>query len=127
MSKPRAATYSPEPPAPDIGPFRAQHLAVAQRQMMTEFGRATVIVDESESPLAWLARRRGRNGRAMIEAHQLQAGERLRADFTFANLTPRTTSNGAPSPSFLEGRRKKEGLPRASQRIGAAERWLFEN
>ena len=95
MSKSRTAARSPEPPAPDIGPFRAQHLAVAQRQITTEFGRATVIVDESESPLAWLARRRGRNGRAMIEAHQLQAGERLRADFTLAHLMPRTTTNWA--------------------------------
>ena len=68
---------------------------MAQRQIVTEFGRATVVVDEAESPLAWLARRRGRDGRALIEAHQLQAGERLRTDFTCANLMPRTTSNWA--------------------------------
>ncbi|MGB6349296.1 MAG: DUF6456 domain-containing protein [Pseudolabrys sp.] len=43
--------------------------------------------------MAWLARRRGRDGRALIDAHQLQAGERLRADFTRAHLMPRTTSN----------------------------------
>ena len=48
---------------------------LAERQIATEFGRANVTVDESESPLAWLARRRGRNGRALIEPHQLQAGE----------------------------------------------------
>jgi hypothetical protein len=29
----------------------------------------------------------------MIESHQLQAGERLRVDFTRAHLMPRTTSN----------------------------------
>ena len=94
-SKLRKAARVPEQPEPDIDRFRGQHLALAQRQIATKFGRATVVVDEAESPLAWLARRRGRNGRAMIEAHQLQAGERLRADFTFANLTPRTTSNWA--------------------------------
>jgi hypothetical protein len=44
-------------------------LQVAERQMDTEFGRSTVTVNESESPLAWLARRRGRNGRALIEPH----------------------------------------------------------
>ena len=43
--------------------------------------------------MSWLARRRGRDGRAMIEPHQLLAGERLRADFTRASLMPRTTSN----------------------------------
>jgi hypothetical protein len=61
--------------------------------MATEQGRASVTLDEAESPLAWLARRRGRDGRFLIEPHQLQAGERLRADFTRANLMPRTTSN----------------------------------
>ncbi len=35
-----------------------------------------------ESPIAWLARRKARDGRALIEPAQLQAGERLRADFT---------------------------------------------
>ena len=36
-------------------------------------------MDEAESPLAWLARRKGRDGRALIEPVQLLAGERLRA------------------------------------------------
>ncbi len=89
----RLPKHVPEPPQADIGSFRASHLALAQRQIVSEFGRTSVTVDESESPLAWLARRRGRDGRALIEAHQLQAGERLRADFTRAHLMPRTTSN----------------------------------
>src|SRR5882757_2233949 len=83
----------PGPPRPEIDSFRGQHLALAQRRIATELGRADVIVDEAESPLAWLARRRGRDGRPLIEPHQLQAGDRLRADFTRANLMPRTTSN----------------------------------
>ena len=78
---------------PLINSFRAQHLALAQRQIITELGRTSVIVDETESPLVWLSRRRGRDGRALIEPHQLQAGERLRVDFTQAHLMPRTTSN----------------------------------
>jgi len=80
---------------PSIDRFRGRHLALAQRQIATEHGDASVTVDESESPLAWLARRRGRDGRALIGLHQLQAGERLRADFTRAQLMPRTTSNWA--------------------------------
>ncbi|WP_428559022.1 DUF6456 domain-containing protein [Pseudolabrys sp.] len=83
----------PLPPRPEINPQRARHLRAAERVIDTEFGRATVTVDEAESPLAWLARRRGRDGRALIETHQLQAGERLRADFTRAHMMPRTTSN----------------------------------
>jgi hypothetical protein len=56
-------------------------------------GDASVTIDESESLLGWLARRRGRNGRGLLDPHQLQAGERLRADFRFALLMPRPTSD----------------------------------
>ena len=31
--------------------------------MTTDFGPATVTIDEAESPLAWLAKRRGRDTR----------------------------------------------------------------
>lgn len=93
----RRAGIAAEPVLPEIDAFRIQHLTLTQRRINTGEGthtvRATVIVDEGESPLAWLARRRGRQGRALIEPHQLQAGERLRADFTRAHLMPRTTSN----------------------------------
>ena len=92
--KSRKSAFS-EPPQPAVDEFRGQHLALTQRQIATEQGRASVTIDDAESPLAWLARRRGRDGRPLIEAHQFQAGERLRADFTRANLMPRTTSNWA--------------------------------
>ncbi len=92
---------------PAIDAFRGQHLDLAQRQIATGFGRATVMVDESESPLAWLARRRGRNGRALIEPHQFQAGERLRGDFTRAHLMPRITSDWARP--FSSGRNAAGG------------------
>lgn len=79
--------------APDIGAFRAQHLDLAAREIMTDEGIARVLMNDGESPLAWLARRKGRDGRAMIEPMQFVAGEKLRADFTRAQLTPRVTSN----------------------------------
>ena len=82
-----ASARGPQKPAADVGAFRRRHLALAQHQIMTELGRHEVTVDESESPLAWLARRR------LIEPAQLQAGERLRMDFTRAHMMPRTTSN----------------------------------
>jgi hypothetical protein len=103
----KSAGRASESPQPTIDAFIGQHLELAQRQIATEFGRASVTVNESESPLAWLARRRGRNGRALIEPHQLQAGERLRGDFTRAHLMPRTTSNWA-SP-ISSGRRGAGG------------------
>ncbi|MEH6950154.1 DUF6456 domain-containing protein [Nitrobacter sp. NHB1] len=80
-------------PAEVVDRFRAQHLTLAEREIMTDAGVATVLANDSESPLAWLARRKGRDGRAMISPDQFVAGERLRADFTRGNLTPRVTSN----------------------------------
>jgi hypothetical protein len=72
---------------------RARHLDLARRQIRDEHGLSNVTVDEAESPLAWLARRKGRDGRMLIEPVQLLAGERLRAEFTRAQLMPRITSN----------------------------------
>jgi hypothetical protein len=77
----------------DIDPFRAQHLDVARRIVATTDGPAAVAVNEAESPLVWLARHKGRDGVPLIQPVQLQAGERLRGDFTRAQMTPRVTSN----------------------------------
>lgn len=82
----------------EVDGFRASHLDLTERNIMTAEGLARVTMDDSESPLAWLARRKGRDGRALISAEHFVAGERLRADFTRGNLTPRVTSNwGAPT------------------------------
>jgi hypothetical protein len=91
----------------EIDPFRAQHLSLARRLVATPDGHADVAFDEAESPLAWLARRKGRDGQPLIQDVQLQAGERLRADFTRAHLTPSVTSNW--DPSRAEGRRGQSG------------------
>ena len=76
-----------------IDPFLGQHLSVARSDVQTKEGRHAVAVDATESPLGWLARRKARDGRALIEPVQLQAGERLRMDFTRAQLMPRVTAN----------------------------------
>jgi Domain of unknown function (DUF6456) len=78
-----------------VDPFAGQHLSLAHEDIETAGGRTRVAVDLAESPLVWLARRKGRDGRALIEPAQLQAGERLRADFTRAQLMPRITANWA--------------------------------
>ena len=86
-----------------IDPLRARHLHLARQQIEGPTGAASVTIDEAESPLAWLARRKGRDGRALIEPVHLQAGERLRAEFTRAQLMPRITSNW--SAAVADGRR----------------------
>lgn len=83
----------------DVDPFRTQHFALAHRsidqQSMQQPNGTAVVANDAESPLAWLARRKSRDGRPMIEPVQFQAGERLRLDFIFAQLMPRMTVDWA--------------------------------
>lgn len=91
-----SASRRPRPTGVD--PHRARHLSLETRQILAEDGIASVLVNDSESPLGWLARRKGRDGRSMIAPYQFVAGEKLRADFTRANMAPRVTANwGAPT------------------------------
>ena len=102
------ATPRSETPLSDDGidAFRAQHLDLATRQIMTDAGATSVLVNDGESPLAWLARRKGRDGCAMISPTQFVAGERLRADFTRGHLSPRVTSDwSAPTGGRLRASR----------------------
>jgi hypothetical protein len=84
LSPSRAATTQPQIDMP-----RARHLAIGHAQLHDADGARTVTVNEAESALGWLARRKGRDGRPLIEPVQLLAGERLRADFTRAHMMPR--------------------------------------
>jgi len=74
---------------PEIDGFRMQHGEIA------DLGEETGprLVDRAESPLARLARRRDRGGRAYLSPARVAAGERLRADFTLARMMPSLTSN----------------------------------
>jgi hypothetical protein len=48
-------------------------------------------INLKESPLGWLASRRGTDGTAFLSTIELNAGEKLRNDFEIAGLQPRTT------------------------------------
>lgn len=66
-----------------------------------------------ESPVAVLARRRGRDGRPFLDARLVAAAERLREDFEIAQMEPRTTQDwqraltggagGRPGPGQVPG------------------------
>ena len=66
-------------------------------------GRRRVTINHDESPLAWLRRRKDRDGRPMIDAVEFGAGERLRADYERGQLMPRVTANW--TASVAAGRR----------------------
>ncbi|MBD8893532.1 DUF6456 domain-containing protein [Roseibium litorale] len=72
------------------GGFQDQHreMAVEPRPSPSGEGEAMVGINLSESPLAWLAKRRDRSGKALLDRAQVEAGERLRADYSFARLMP---------------------------------------
>jgi hypothetical protein len=103
-----------------VEPQRARHLELGRAKIRGEHGVSDVTVNEAESPLAWLARRRGRDGRMLIEPVQFQAGERLRAEFTRAQLMPRITSNW--SASVAGGRRGASPASFTEAVIGARQR-----
>ena len=65
-------------------------------------------VNPAESPLAWLSRRRDKDGKFLLTDAQFQAGERLRADFWLAQMTPRVTASWNPAAC---SRRERRGAP----------------
>jgi len=93
-------------------PFAAQHRIEARREIASETGSAVVTVNEGESPLGWLRRRKGPDGRPLIEDHQFAAGEKLRADFTLAQLSPRMAVDlTAPVVAGRRGAKSDSPLP----------------
>ncbi|HOV04512.1 MAG TPA: DUF6456 domain-containing protein [Hyphomicrobiales bacterium] len=93
VASPAAAGFVRRAAAQDADPFRAQHQARALRTFEAAGEAAdTVLVDEAESPLSWLRRRRGRDGRPLVGDAEFMAGERLRADYTRGGLMPRVTA-----------------------------------
>jgi len=75
----------------EIDAFRAQHAALEKRTL-EKGGRAT-LVNEAESPLAWLARRKGADGKPFLDPAQIEAGERFRRDVEQAQILQRVTAN----------------------------------
>lgn len=83
--------------------FRLQHIQPVEAMALTPDGPMKVTVNVAESPLAWLASRKDRNGRPLLSPVQFQAGERLRSDFTLASMTPRMSANWEGSVSSQRG------------------------
>ncbi len=107
---------------------------VAQHQMQ----KPTIIKDheqrtiftirnEAECPLGWMRARKDKAGNPLLDDFQFEAGERIRADFTMAQLSPKVTaswdftggsgaSGGHPSGDVLE----------MSEKVVAAKQRLFK-
>ena len=59
--------------------------------------------DPDESPLGRLATRRGKDGAAFLDPDEVMAGERLRAHFTRAGMTPAITQRWDSTPGGSGG------------------------
>ncbi|HZP10441.1 DUF6456 domain-containing protein [Methyloceanibacter sp.] len=112
--------------------FRAQHQLRVRAEREIGGARRELLLNEAESPLGWLKSRKDRNGRPLLSAEQVEAGERLSADYWFAAMSPRVTANwsalaprarlrrGAPSAASLRDEviAAKERVMRALDAVG---------
>lgn len=76
----------------------------------------------AESPLSWLFSRRDRDGNSLISEAEFKAGERLRADFWFAQMSPSVTQSWSVTVTTGSGRRTGHQADQADNVIAAAER-----
>ena len=77
--------------APPGDAMAAQHRQLTTRSIDMSSGRQSVTVNLEESPLMRLATRKGANGAPYLDAPAVEAGERLRRDFTLGGLSQRIT------------------------------------
>ncbi len=98
--------------------FGAQHRALAERIVTGPQGEERrVTVNEGESPLGWLKRRR------IIDAVQFEAGETLRRDYTLAQIAPRMTVD-LQAPLIGGGRRAaRPSMPLSDTALAAKQRF----
>ncbi len=89
--------------------FRHQHQERVIETAEIEGVRKPALIDETESPLGWLRRRRDKSGQPLIDAAQFEAGERLRRDFFYAGMTPRVTASWDGIPGNRASRRAGPG------------------
>ena len=104
--------------------FAAQHQDRATVLLRDENGARPVTVNQDESPLAWLRRRRDHDGRPHIDAVEFAAGERLRSDYSRGQMMRRVTANW--SAAVADGRRGGNGGIAEITEVGIAARRRVE-
>lgn len=83
--------------------FQEQHQVRSIRTVKVEGVAQAAVINDAESPLAWLASRKDKHGKAMLEPFQFVAGERLRSDYHSAGLTAKVTANWDPASAGKHG------------------------
>jgi len=97
--------------------FLEQHRVVSRRRLPVGEAERPVRINEAESPLAWLRSHRDRSGQPYVDAACFEAGERLRADLTIAQMVPSVTMRWSAVPAASPG---AQGPAAASDAMVAA-------
>lgn len=102
-----------------------QHREMGERTAAAPDGTAlTIHVNLAESPVTWLARRKGPDGKPLLAAVEVEAAERLRDDFERAQMGPRVTQDWraflAPREGNAFGRTPCDGPTDARDRVTRA-------
>ncbi|MEQ8326325.1 MAG: DUF6456 domain-containing protein [Parvibaculum sp.] len=101
----------------------ARHRLPARRTVRVGAEEVAVDINDAESPLGWLRRRKGADGKPLIGAAQFEAGERLRADFTLGQMSPRVTADWSGVPAGGgRGRSMRDPAEIADHALAARER-----
>lgn len=103
-------------------PFQAQHQAREARIINFEGTKRPAIVNNAESPLAWLASRKDKSGAPLLAAFQFEAGERLRADYHFAGLTAKVTASWNPAAGHSGSASQNDAAALADNVLAARQR-----
>lgn len=93
----RAAAAAAARPCPDLA-ARPGVLPGVREVMQPDGTLAPRAANLGESPLDWLARRRGADGAPLLSPQERAAGERLRADYLAAGALGRTTMDWTAAP-----------------------------
>ncbi len=87
-----AAGLLPDGPSGDgeSGPPRR---VLVETEILEEAGRRQAAANAAESPLGLLSRRKDKSGRPFLTRAEVEAGERLRTDYTRGQILPRMGAN----------------------------------
>jgi hypothetical protein len=111
-------------PARSASPMAAVRAPRRQKARPGGRDRDRPARNAAESPIAWLFSRRDSDGNPLISEAQFNAGEKLRADFWFAQMSPNVTQSWSLSATTGSGRRSAPGagVELADNVIAAGER-----
>jgi hypothetical protein len=105
--------------------FASQHREDGERIVVSADGAIGPLrVNVCESPIAWLARRRGPDGEAFLAPEEVEAGERLREDWETAQMGPRVAQDWraflVPRDGPPRARTPADGPSSAREKVGRA-------